>query len=157
MTTRDPFELVDNLGKRGVTYAIIGGHAVNFHGYLRSTEDIDIVFLRSASNEIALYESLAELGAYWITDEVDLNTGLEKIEPITLAYVKANALMMLGSRVGFVDIFDFLPGLSQAELDDFFASTVASHGRRFASLAWLRRLKEASNRPQDRIDLEKLP
>ncbi len=50
-----------------------------------------------------------------------------------------------------------LPGLENAELDDFFGSVVVSQGRRFASLAWLKRLKIAANRPQDRIDLEKLP
>lgn len=157
MTAADPFELVEALSKRGVTYAIIGGHAVNFHGYLRSTEDIDIVFLRNAASEVALYESLAELNAFWIADEVDPATGLEKTSPVTLEYVKTHSLMMLGTRAGYVDLFDFLPGLSQAELGNFFASAVESQGRRFASLAWLKKLKQASNRPQDRIDLEKLP
>lgn len=157
MTPSNPFELVDILGRRGVSYAIIGGHAVNFHGYLRSTEDIDIVFCRSASSEIELYEALAELDGFWITDEIDPETGLERTQPVTLEYVRTHHLMMLGTRTGYVDLFDFLPGFDDTQLDDFFASVVVSQGRRFASLAWLKRLKAVADRPQDRIDLEKLP
>ena len=157
MTPPNPFDLADLLSQRGVTYAIIGGHAVNFYGYLRSTEDIDIVFLRNASSELAVYESLAELGGFWITDETDPNTGLEKTEPVTLEYVRTHHLMMLGTRNGYVDLFDFLPGIDNSQLDDFFASVVVCQGRRFTSLAWLKRLKTAANRPQDQIDLERLP
>ncbi len=157
MTPSNPFALADALTERGVTYAIIGGYAVNFHGYLRSTEDIDIVFLRNATSELALYESLAALKAFWISDEIDPHTGLEKTQPVTLEYVKTHRLMMLGTELGYVDLFDFLPGFDTSLLDDFFASVEVSHGRRFTSLAWLKRLKMAANRLQDRIDLEKLP
>jgi hypothetical protein len=40
----DDFELLDVLRRHGVQFVIIGGHAVNFHGYGRATEDTDIVF-----------------------------------------------------------------------------------------------------------------
>ncbi len=157
MTSRSPFELADLFGQQGVTYAIIGGHAVNFYGYLRATEDIDIVFLRDDNSERAVFECLAALGGFWITDEVDPATGLEKTLPVTLEYVRTHHLMMLGTRVGYVDLFDFLPGLDNAELGDFFAAVEVSGGRRFTSLAWLKRLKRAADRPQDRLDLERLP
>jgi hypothetical protein len=157
MTQPNPLDLADRLSQRGVTYAIIGGHAVNYHGYLRATEDIDLVFLRDPAGELAVYETLLEFNGYWITDELDHATGLEKTIPISLEYVKTHHLMMLGTRVGYVDLFDFLPGLDNAELGDFFASVEVSQGRRFTSLAWLKRLKQAANRLQDRLDLERLP
>jgi len=157
MTQASGLQLADRLSSCDVTYAIIGGHAVNFYGYLRTTEDIDIVFLRNAHSERTIYEVLSELGGFWITDEIDPTTGLEKIQPISLDYVKHNRLMMLGTQVGYVDLFDFLPGIDIAELGDFFDSVETSQGRKFTSLTWLKRLKLAAGRPQDQIDLQNLP
>jgi hypothetical protein len=37
------------------------------------------------------------------------------------------------------------------------ASSHETAGRRFVSLGWLRRMKQAAGRPKDRIDLENLP
>ena len=34
------------LTRYGVPFVVIGGHAVNYHGYIRATEDRDIVLLR---------------------------------------------------------------------------------------------------------------
>ena len=42
------------LARAGVPFVIIGGHAVNFHGYVRATEDADLVFQRSSAAEAAL-------------------------------------------------------------------------------------------------------
>jgi hypothetical protein len=38
-----------------------------------------------------------------------------------------------------------------------FAASQENAGRRFVSLPWLRRIKQAAGRPKDRIDLENLP
>lgn len=157
MSTDGPFQLVDRLLSRNVMCVIIGGHAVNYHGYLRATEDIDIVFKRDTQSELALHQTLVEFEAFWITDDVDPATGLEKTQPITLEYVHNQHLLMLGTKIGYVDLFDFLPGLEGYSIDEFFSSAETCLGRRFASLEWLKRLKAASNRPQDRIDLERLP
>jgi hypothetical protein len=151
------FTIVDHLQAAGVPLVIIGGHAVNFHGYIRATEDLDLVFRRDERTEAALYETLAEFGAYWIGDEIDPMTGIEKTFPITLDYVRRHHLLMLGTVAGYLDLFDFLPGLPNASIDDFFQSAQHSHGRPFASLDWLKQLKLAANRPQDHIDLEHLP
>ena len=44
-------DFAETLRSRNVRFAIIGGHAVNFHGYLRATEDLDIVFQRSQATD----------------------------------------------------------------------------------------------------------
>jgi hypothetical protein len=150
-------DFVARLRSRDVRFAVIGGHAVNFHGYLRSTEDLDLVFQRNAETEGALLSTLEEFGAYWIGDEIDPNTGVEVTHPITLDYLRNHSLMMLGTTFGYVDLFDFLPGMPDASLEDFFQTTQLSNGCPFASLEWLKRLKRAANRPQDRIDLDHLP
>jgi hypothetical protein len=64
---------------------------------------------------------------------------------------------MLGTTFGYVDLFDFLPGLPDVSFDDFLKEVVTSNGLPFASLEWLKRLKRVSNRPQDQIDLQRLP
>ena len=152
-----PFQLVDRLKARGVECVIIGGLAVNYYGYVRATEDIDLIFRRTAATEQALWETLRDFSAFWITDQIDPVTGLEKTEPVTLEYVRTHGLMMLGTRVGYVDLFDFLPGLEGTDMQNFFDTAVTAAGRKFVSLEWLKRLKVAANRPQDRIDLEHLP
>lgn len=43
-----PFLLIDVLLKHDVPIVIIGGHAVTYHGYVRATQDIDVIFLRAA-------------------------------------------------------------------------------------------------------------
>jgi hypothetical protein len=42
-------------------------------------------------------------------------------------------------------------------VDDLFRSSRESNGRRFVSLKWLRKMKQAAGRPQDRMDLDNLP
>ena len=69
-----PVELLASLTRTGVTFVIIGGHAVNFHGYVRTTEDTNIVFLQTKPSEAALLEALQSMRACWISDERDPQT-----------------------------------------------------------------------------------
>jgi hypothetical protein len=152
-----PLDIVDKMIRRGIDVVIVGGHAVNFHGYLRATEDVDVIFRRTPDSEQQLFELLSEIDAYWITDEIDQVTGLEKTSPVTLEYVQRTRLMMLGSRLGWIDLFDFIPGLPEEPLDELFASSTQMQDRSFVNLDWLKRMKRASGRPQDLLDLENLP
>ena len=52
------------LHSAGVRYLVAGGLAVNAHGYLRFTRDIDIVLQLSRANIQAAFAALAEIG-YW--------------------------------------------------------------------------------------------
>ena len=40
----DPLNVFQLLARAGVPFVIIGGHAVNFHGHLRATEDADLIY-----------------------------------------------------------------------------------------------------------------
>ena len=152
-----PLRIVDLLVQRGIQLVIVGGHAVNFHGYLRATEDVDIVFLRTPETERLLLEVLNKVGAYWIGDEIDDETGIEETHAVTLDYIQQNHLMMLGSNVGWIDLFDFIPGMPDESLDDLMTNATVASGRPFASLDWLKRMKQAAGRPQDFVDLDHLP
>src|SRR5947208_701155 len=91
----DPLRIFGLLAQAGVPFVIIGGHAVNFHGYVRTTEDADVIFERTAAAEEALVQLLQAVHAGWISDQIDPQTGLERLIPVTAGYVRAQHLMML--------------------------------------------------------------
>ncbi|MCG8583580.1 MAG: hypothetical protein MI757_02585 [Pirellulales bacterium] len=148
--------MIDILNSHDVPFVIIGGHAVTFHGYVRATEDVDIVFQRSGDSEVSLFHALSEVNACWIGDEIDPETGIERTYPVSLEYVRSTRLMMLVTDGGFLDVFDYIPGLADESVEDLFATAHIQGSHRYASLAWLRRMKQAANRPKDQVDLENL-
>jgi hypothetical protein len=151
------FELLGVLRRHGVPFVIIGGHAVNFHGYGRVTEDADVVWLRSPEAEQSLFKALTEIESRFISDDIDPATGIERTHPITLAFIQASPLMMLYTRLGFLDLFDYIPGLPERDVAQLLAGSVEAEGLRYASLDWLRQMKQASGRTKDRLDLDNLP
>jgi hypothetical protein len=157
MESGDPFRSIDVLTKHNVPLVIIGGHAVTYHGYVRATEDTDVVVQRTAESDLALFAAILELNARWISDEIDPATGIERTFPVSLGYIQASRLMMLITDFGFLDIFDYIPGHPTEPVELLFASATESHGRRYASLDWLRKMKQISGRAKDQIDLENLP
>ncbi|MDC0935644.1 hypothetical protein OAS39_05115 [Pirellulales bacterium] len=157
MESGDPFQLIDVLIRHNVPLIIIGGHAVTYHGHVRATEDTDVVFRRTAESETALHTALVELNAHWIGDQIDPDTGIEQTFPVSEEYIRANRLMMMITDYGFLDVFDYIPGFPGEDLDELFSSSVEAGGRRFASLDWLRRMKQAAGRLKDQLDLENLP
>ena len=55
-------DLFRALNKSNVKYIVIGGYAVNYYGYSRMTEDIDIFFLPEKENGRKLLQALESLG-----------------------------------------------------------------------------------------------
>jgi hypothetical protein len=150
-------QLFDTLRRHGVPFVAIGGHAVNAHGFRRVTEDTDVIWLRSAQAEASLMNALTEIDARYIGRQIDPSTGIERTYPVTLPYVQANRLMMLWTTQGFLDLFDFIPGLPSEPVDSLFATSIEIDGVRYPTLEWLRRMKKASGRTKDLLDLENLP
>ena len=137
---------------------VIGGHAVNFHGYLRATDDIDLILMPDHDWQSKLVTALIQLEAFFIADEIDPRTGIERVVPVTEETSLADRrLVMVGSKYGYLDIFTFAPGLPDDILPEIWNQSVSIAGGRFVSLKWLRKLKEASGRPIDIADLENLP
>jgi hypothetical protein len=149
--------VLDVLLRHGVPFVVIGGHAVSVHGYVRATEDTDVVWVRSPEAEAALFTALTELHAEFITNEIDPATGIERTQPVTQGFVRAERLMMLCTTGGFLDLFDHVPGLSDVPAATLFERAIVVGGVRYASLGWLRKMKHAAGRPKDLLDLENLP
>lgn len=157
MESGNLFQLIDLFRRHNVPIVVIGGHAVVFHGYVRATEDVDLIFLRSPEAERRLLAALREINAQWISDEIDPVTQLERLVPVSETYVHAARLMMLVTDMGFIDVFDFIPGFAEQPVSDVFTSALTANSTRFVSLAWLRKMKTASGRAIDLVDLENLP
>lgn len=151
------FRLFNVLARHGVPYVVVGGHAVNFHGFIRGTEDTDVLWIRSPTAEAGLLEALVELAAEYIGDEIDPATGIERTHPVTAAFIRSQRLMMLCTTAGFLDLFDYVPGHPSVPVSAVWETAVELDGIRFASLDWLRKLKRAAARPKDLLDLENLP
>ena len=79
------------------------------------------------------------------------STGIEKIVPVTLNYIEREHMMMLGTKLGYVDLFDFIPGLPAESLTDLFSSAQSSGSLKFVNLHWLRR-HESFRRSTSRLD-----
>jgi hypothetical protein len=151
------FRVFEVLTRHGVPFLVIGGHAVSFHGYVRATEDTDVIWTRSPKAERGLLAALEELGAEYIGREIDPATGIEQTHPVTAAFIRSQSLMMLCTNAGFLDLFDYVPGYPEQAVAALFESCREAEGLRFVSLEWLRRLKAAAGRPKDLLDLENLP
>lgn len=54
--------IFSELNKKGVKYLVAGGVAVNLHGYVRATADLDIMLLMSDKNISRYIELIKEMG-----------------------------------------------------------------------------------------------
>lgn len=157
MNNADPLRVVDSLQSHGLRVVVIGGHAVNAHGYMRTTEDVDCLLVKTDGWPTRLLEALQELHGFYITDEVDPRTGLEQTRPVDAGYLASRQLLMVGTDVGYLDLFLFVPNCPDLSAETIWETAVTIAGRRFANLAILRRLKAAAGRPRDLEDLKNLP
>ena len=105
--------LLEVLARHGVRFVVIGGHAVNFHGSIRATEDTDILWIRSPGMKTNLLLALTELDARFIGTEIAPApaTGIEQLHPVSASFVRSRRLIMLCTTAGFLDLFDCVPGI----------------------------------------------
>ncbi|MFP4601174.1 MAG: hypothetical protein ACLFVJ_23195 [Persicimonas sp.] len=58
--TPDHIELLELLNAYDVDFLLVGGIAVNYYGYARSTGDVDLFYRTERSNVESLYDALSE-------------------------------------------------------------------------------------------------
>jgi hypothetical protein len=156
----DPFPLLRALHERGIAYIVVGGFAVNAHGFMRVTKDLDIVPRPSEENLGRLAEMLGDLNTRV------LNTGDFKSEELPADPTRTEDLAMGGNfclltDIGRLDVMQWLSGVDfddlYAELDDeAVESNVDGMAIRVCGLDHLRAMKRAAGRPQDLEDLRRL-
>ncbi len=137
-----------------VEYVVIGGVAVGAHGYIRATEDLDIVPDPSPENQRRLAEVLGTLGATLPTagdrhfDPADDLAALQRGENVT-AETPHGGLDIVQRAKG-------LPGYEALARESEDAELLGVQVS-ICSLTHLRQMKSAAARSQDRADLDNLP
>lgn len=143
----------------GVRYLVAGGVAVNAHGYLRLTYDVDLVIQLQPENIGSAFSALAGLGyrpavpvtaqqfadtnqrAQWIRDKgmQVLNFHSDRYRPMTV-------------DVFVSDPFDFDSEYEAAMQGELAPGLTV----RFVSIPTLIKMKQLANRPRDLDDIEHL-
>jgi hypothetical protein len=118
----DAFELVGALARHEVDYVVIGGVALQAHGHVRTTLDLDVVAAWTRENMQRLAGALRELDARLRGVDADM-LGVDLGDPTTL-YEGGNFLMH--TRHGDLDVFavDQTPG-APPRYEDLRARAVA--------------------------------
>ncbi len=154
MSEFDLRSLLEALNAEGVRFVVIGGVAVGAHGYVRGTEDLDLVPDPDPVNLDRLTGALAKL-------ESTLPTVAERpFDPNSDAgVIRRGGNVTAMTRFGGLDVVQRargVPSFTQL-IDDALESDLLGIPVLICSLARLREMKEAQNREQDRADLANLP
>jgi len=145
-------ELLERLVGAKIRFVLVGGLAVNAWGYLRATQDVDVVPDPEPENLAKLDELLRELGG-----RVDVGGRLLDSDSIS-TFLRTGDRTFVRADLGQVDVLQGLPQVPRyAELDEQ-AKQIDLDGLevRVCSLGHLLAMKRASDRPRDREDLEAL-
>ena len=151
--------IVRALNVAGVRYLIAGGLAVNAHGYLRFTHDIDLVLTLEPNNLLPALDALALLGYRPIIPV----TAKQFADPaVRRSWIAEKGMTVLSffsdhHRETPVDVFVDVPFDFEVEYRNALQGEVLPGlDTRFVSIATLIRMKEAADRPRDRDDIQHL-
>jgi predicted nucleotidyltransferase len=152
-----PEHLLATVQQRGVEFVVIGGFALAVHGYVRGTQDIDIVPDPSRSNLRRLAGALRALEA-----EIDIGDIAPEELGIRLdaEALAAGGNFRLRTRFGALDVMQDLRGIrSYAHLRENAVEVSLPGVARpllFAGYEELIAMKAAAGRDQDLIDIAEL-
>lgn len=154
MSEFDLRALLAALDDEGVRFVVIGGVAVGAHGFVRGTEDLDLVPDPDPENLKRLTEVLGELESTLPSVEG------RPFDPATDAgAIQRGGNVTADTRFGGLDVVQRLHGVPEysALVRDAVDSHLLGIPVRVCSLARLREMKRARSGGQDQVDLENLP
>lgn len=129
-----------------VEFVVVGAHAVGYHGLPRATRDLDVFVRPSADNARRVYGALARFGAPLAS------TGVTPAD-----FESRGTVYQIGVAPRRIDVLTEISGVS---FDEALVGrgTLVLEGRSipYIGRAALIRNKEASGRPQDLTDVERL-
>ncbi len=133
--------LLVELARAGVDFAAVGGVAVSLNGFVRATEDVDILVHRSPENLCRLLDCLKNWGEGWARELKVEDFASEEGSIRVMENFDLNIFVTMRGKT----LDDFRPSLRHFDSD----------GTRIAYLspANLIFLKEGSWREKDRLDV----
>jgi predicted nucleotidyltransferase len=131
-------EILEALARGGVEFVVVGGIAVQAHGYIRGTRDVDVIPSPAPAAARRLSQALSALGA----EEVGRNEHLTRFET-------------RGGRLDVIDLEEIAGTARSFEELRSRALVVNLDGIEIpvAGLDDLVRMKRAAGRPQDLTDI----
>jgi predicted nucleotidyltransferase len=137
-------EFLRLLKAHDVDFVILGGYAVAFHGYVRNTQDLDILF---RANDRGVRGLLAALG--------DFGFGEGAVTAAEIA--RPGSVIRMGVPPVRIELLNRVNGVT---FDEVWAGRVAGHYDdmpvAYIGLAELLRNKAAAGRAKDLADIEEL-
>jgi hypothetical protein len=144
LTNPDFKELLKIFEKHKIRYLVVGGYAVMKYSEPRFTKDLDVFIATDQDNANGVYSALKEFGA-----------PLENLTADDFAH--EGYFYQMGRAPLRVDIMMSIPGVDFDEAwENREVIELNDLKIYFISRSDLIRAKEASGRPQDKIDIEKL-
>jgi len=142
---RDFREFIGLLNSRRVRYRVVGGYAVAYHGYPRTTGDIDIFIELSRRNATAMAEVFRRFGF----DAADIRPEF---------FMDKGDVVRLGREPLKLEILNDISGVTFAECyERRVRARIDGLRVNFIDLPDLIVNKRASGRGKDQLDLENLP
>lgn len=152
-------QIFQALNSAGVRYLVAGGLAVNAHGYLRFTKDVDFVLQLVPDN---IHRAFAALGDLGYRPNVPV-TGAQFADPQQReSWIRDKGMQVLqlwcdAHRETPIDIFATEPFPFDDEYNGALVKPLYGDIEvRFVSIPTLIRMKQVADRSQDRIDIEHL-
>jgi hypothetical protein len=147
------------LASAGVRYLVAGGLAVNVHGYLRFTADIDLVIALDADNIGKAFDALAAAG-YRPNVPIDKTQFADAAQRQRWRTEKSMQVLNFWSAQHpdtSVDVFIYEPFTFDTEYQAAAVSDLLPGlPVRYVSIPTLIRMKEVAGRPRDRDDIQNL-
>lgn len=142
--SKDMKDLLGLFREHDVQYVLVGGHAVNYYGYVRTTQDIDLLVFPSKENAERIVTVLSSFGF-----------GAAGI-PQRL-FEREGSAVHLGNEPNRIDILTGLKGVSNEQVFSG-ARAVDIDGTkvRIISLEHLLLAKRSSTRSRDLADADEL-
>jgi len=152
----DPVRIFDALERHGVEYLTIGGVAVNAHGHLRNTRDVDVLIEWAAENMRRLAAALRELDARLFGVDAEL-LDVDPLDPDDLLNGGNFTLRTAGGGLDLFDPDEIPGGRPYEEMRPRAVEAVVAGVRiRAVGLDDLIRLKRESGRDRDLEDVATL-
>jgi hypothetical protein len=159
MEVRSVEAIVRALNDADVRYLVVGGLAVNAHGYVRMTMDIDLVIELSPDNIIRGLNALMAIG-YRFSVPVTPEAFADETSRERWRNEKGMMVLKLWSdlhRSTVIDVFVFEPFDFPDELQKACWIDVAEHVQApFVSYETLLAMKRDAARPKDLLDVQEL-
>ena len=151
--------IVSALNEAGVRFLVVGGVAVNAHGYLRFTKDVDLVVRLTREDIVSAFRALAGIDYH---PSVPITAEQFSDPVLREEWRREKGMLVLKfwsdrHRETPLDVFVYEPF-------DFVSEEAAALRPRepgapdagFAAIPSLVAMKRAAGRPQDLMDIEKL-